>query len=119
MLENFYTVIEKSIGNDSAAVGVRFNVQHPIFKGHFPQQPIVPGACLLQIAGELVSSVLQKNLRVMGAKNIKFLQLILPEKADVVTFDLSWEESDCGFEVKCSIVGAETRYAVMLLTLAD
>ena len=119
MLENFYSVIEKNIGNTSATFGVRFNAQHPIFRGHFPQQPVVPGACLLQMTGDLVSSVLQKNLRVMGAKNIKFLQVILPERADVMTFDLAWNESNGGYEVKCSVVDAETRYAVMQLTLAD
>ena len=55
----------------------------------------------------------------MGAKNIKFLQVILPERADVVTFDLAWNESNGGYEVKCSVVSADTRYAVMQLTLAD
>jgi len=119
MLENFYTIIEKNVENTSATFGVRFNVQHPIFKGHFPKQPIVPGACLLHIVGDLVSSTLQMNLRVVGAKNIKFLQVILPEKADEVTFDLSWVECNGGYEVKCSVVDTETRYAVMQLTLAD
>lgn len=119
MLENFYTVIEKKIGDSSATFGVRFNVQHPIFRGHFPKQPIVPGACLLHIAGELVSSALQMNLQVIGVKNIKFLQVILPEKADEVSFDLSWVECGGGYEVKCSVVEAETRYAVMQFTLAN
>lgn len=119
MLENFYSVIEKNIGQDTAAFLVRFNAQHPIFQGHFPMKPVVPGACLMQMTGELSVVALQKNLHIIGAKNIKFLQVIYPNKTESVTFELAWEECDGGFEVKCSVVDAEKRYATMQLTLAD
>ena len=119
MLETFYSVIEKNIGQDSAAFSVHFNAQHPIFQGHFPTMPVVPGACLMQMTGELSVVALQKNVQIVGAKNIKFLQVIYPNKTESVTFELAWEKCDGGFEVKCSVVDAETRYAVMQLTLAD
>ena len=119
MLETFYSVIEKNIGQKSAAFSVRFNAQHPIFQGHFPTMPVVPGACLMQMAGELSVVALQKNVRISGAKNIKFLQVIYPNKTESVTFELAWEKCDGGFEVKCSVVDAEKKYATMQLTFAD
>lgn len=119
MLETFYSVIEKNIGKESAAFSVQFNAQHPIFQGHFPTMPVVPGACLMQMAGELFVVALQKNIHIVGAKNIKFLQVIYPNKTEVVTFDLSWEACDGGYEVKCSVVDAEKKYAAMQLTFAD
>lgn len=73
----------------------------------------------MQMTGELCVVALQKSLRIVGAKNIKFLQVIYPNKAGIVTFDLSWEACDGGYEVKCSVVDAEKRYATMQLTLAD
>ena len=119
MLETFYSVIEKKFGQDSAAFSVHFNAQHPIFQGHFPTMPVVPGACLMQMAGELSVVALQRNIQIVGAKNIKFLQVNYPNKTESVTFDLTWEKNDTGYEVKCSVVDAETRYAVMQLTLTD
>ena len=119
MLETFYSVIEKNIGQDSAKFDVRFNAQHPIFQGHFPTMPVVPGACMMQIAGELSVAALQQNLRIVGAKNIKFLQVIYPNRTEIVTFDLSWEACDGGCEVKCSVMDGEKKYAAMQLILAD
>lgn len=73
----------------------------------------------MQMTGELCVVALQKSLRIVGAKNIKFLQVIYPNKTEVVTFDLSWETCDSGYEVKCSVVDAEKKYAAIQLTLAD
>lgn len=51
-----------------------FNAAHPIFKAHFPSQPIVPGACLLQIVEEVAGK------RITAIRNLKFLCPVTPDK---------------------------------------
>ena len=51
-----------------------FNAEHPVFKAHFPSQPVVPGACLLQMVEEITGN------KIIGVKNLKFLCPITPDK---------------------------------------
>jgi len=54
------------------------NATHPIFKGHFPDQPVVPGACELQMVQELLSHALGNEYRLLKADQLKFLTPIDP-----------------------------------------
>ena len=65
---------------------VCFNTNHPIFAGHFPGHPVVPGACLVQIAQELLSDALQQPVRFTAVRNLKFRQAVTPEQEVTFTF---------------------------------
>lgn len=76
---------------------IRFDASHPIFTGHFPGHPIVPGACLVQIAEELLAAHLGQKVRFTSVRNLKFRQPITPDKE--VTFTLQCQMSN----IKCQI----------------
>jgi 3-hydroxyacyl-[acyl-carrier-protein] dehydratase len=70
----------------SFIAGVTFNTRHRIFDVHFPGNPIVPGACIIQIATELLSHHLSETVILTEAKNIKFTNLINPVQFNEVDF---------------------------------
>ncbi len=74
-----------------------FDASHPIFAGHFPGEPIVPGACLVQMAQELLSQQLNQTVRWTEIKNLKFRQTITPRME--VVFHLTPQEDN-----KCSVL---------------
>ena len=57
---------------------ILLNESHPIFKGHFPGQPILPGVCMLQIIKEIAESATRKKIQLVKAGNLKFLSFIDP-----------------------------------------
>ena len=57
---------------------IELNVDHEIFKGHFPDNPILPGVCQIEIVGELLSKYYNKDHNLSAAKNIKFLSVVNP-----------------------------------------
>ena len=70
MLEgNLYTVLSRS----EASARVRFLPESPIYAAHFPEYPITPGVCLVQMTLELMGCTLK------GAKDIKFVMPVFPE----------------------------------------
>ena len=80
---NLYHIIAR----DDSAYTIRFNASHPIFAGHFPGFPIVPGACLVQIAQELLSDSLCASVALTGIHNLKFRHPITPDMDVVYRFD--------------------------------
>jgi 3-hydroxyacyl-[acyl-carrier-protein] dehydratase len=94
--DNFFKI--KSINKDES--GSRFIVEieldpgHYIYKGHFPGNPIVPGVCMQQIVKDLLSDILQKELFMKKAENMKFLSVIVPGTDKVLNVNINIKSSE-------------------------
>ena len=67
-----------SDGNSLLEANFSLHPEHPIFAGHFPGQPVVPGVCMLQIIKEGLEQALGKKLFLSQAATIKFLSMLVP-----------------------------------------
>ncbi len=65
---------------------IELNPAHPVFSGHFPGNPVLPGICTLQIAKELLSRALGGNYRISKASTIKYLGFVNPVLTPEMTF---------------------------------
>jgi 3-hydroxyacyl-[acyl-carrier-protein] dehydratase len=70
------------------------NKNSPIFKGHFPGQPVVPGACMLQLVKEALEGILGRSLQIQKAGNLKFIAMIDPLKTASVQLEISYKLID-------------------------
>ena len=52
---------------------------HPIYAGHFPGQPVVPGMCTLTVVRECLGKILARNVMFSSIKECKFLSALIPE----------------------------------------
>mgnify|MGYP001545486450 CR=1 FL=1 len=69
---------------------IELNEEHEIFKGHFPDQPVLPGACMLQMIKEISATSLNKKLQLIKANEIKFLSMIQPA-AEALHFSIQYK----------------------------
>ena len=81
LLKNLYQVVSKANeDNQLYFYEIKINDKHPVFKGHFPDNPVMPGVCMMQIIKELTESVLNVKLFMEKCSNVKFMALINPEE---------------------------------------
>jgi 3-hydroxyacyl-[acyl-carrier-protein] dehydratase len=78
----------------SAMLGI--NPESEILKGHFPGQPVVPGACMLQIIKEVLEEALNLTLRLKKADQLKFMLMIDPTNTLAVQLDVSYQSVEDG-----------------------
>lgn len=57
-----------------------------IYRAHFPEQPITPGVCIIQIASELLNELLQSDFELINVSNAKFLAVINPLETNSVIY---------------------------------
>jgi len=62
-----------------------------IFKGHFPGQPVVPGACILQIIKDILGSALKQPIQLKKAGNLKFIGIIDPIVAGSAQLEMNYK----------------------------
>ena len=78
MLNNFYNYKIIEISDEKLIAKITLNKDHKIYKGHFSDMPITPGVCQLQMVKEILALELNKKLKLISAKDIKFLNMINP-----------------------------------------
>lgn len=105
MLENsFYIITHEERGNNSITVTVTLNPAHPIFNGHFPGRPVVPGVCMMQIVKELLDKGTAQDTLLRHGSNIKFLNFIDPTQQPEVLISVQYDvQPDASWKVNANI----------------
>ena len=75
---------------------LRINKGSDIFEGHFPGQPVVPGACILQLVKDVLEEALHAPILLQKAANIKFISMIIPADELTVTLHINYKITDEG-----------------------
>ncbi|MEN8225163.1 MAG: 3-hydroxyacyl-ACP dehydratase [Bacteroidota bacterium] len=79
-LTSLYTIQNLIKTDEGFTARISFNPSHPVFDGHFPEQPVVPGVFLIRIIKDVVGSVAGGKFVLKFGSNIKFLNVIDPHK---------------------------------------
>lgn len=97
LLNDFYTIKKIELIEDTLTGTIQLNARHAIFKGHFPDIPIVPGVVLMQIVKELLEENYKVKLLLNDAKSAKFLDFINPNQINELQFEIAVKSSELGF----------------------
>ncbi len=81
-----YRIVHLERESDKVRAELQLNATHFIYRAHFPDEPVTPGACIVQIARELLEIHLARELRITGVKNAKFLSVISPHETPRITY---------------------------------
>ena len=116
LLNNFFTIKSVETAGESANYTVSLNTRHAIYKAHFPEMPVTPGVCIIQMAVELLSHQLEKKLNIQTIKNVKFLSVISPDETPEVGYSIQGvKEADGMVEAKVTVASGEKTFAKISL----
>ena len=102
LINDFYTCDNIHENANEYSCRITFNAAHAIFKGHFPDHPVVPGVCMMEILKELLQKQVGKPLMLHNASNVKFLQLMTPATQPVIK--IGWKEHEEGYTVNATFI---------------
>ena len=83
-----FTLEESEATTQKYLVLATLNSNHPIYLGHFPGNPVVPGVCQVQMVKELVELAVKLPLKLRESDNIKFLSMINPLLNPTLEFNI-------------------------------
>ncbi len=95
---------------------VRLNSEHAVFRAHFPGEPILPGACIVQMVQDLYETWSHRQAEIAQVSNLKFLTVITPAEVTELEVMLEVKKEEAGItHLKADIVKGDTTYAKMTL----
>jgi len=121
--DDFFSIAEEIRGEDKAATyKLSLNSLHPIYKAHFPGNPITPGVCIIQICKELFEHFTGERFALRKLINVKFLSVINPDEnaeiyVDLIKYERVGEERQ-GYKLTALVRSDETQFAKLVLELA-
>lgn len=80
--EKLYTITNEDI--DSGIFKIRLKADCFIYSAHFPELPITPGVCVIQLVKELAERLFGKTLMINSIKNAKFLKVMQPDDNEYI-----------------------------------
>lgn len=104
---SFFTIENSSSEENLHSFEVKLNKNHQIFEGHFPGQPISPGVCLAQMIKELSETQLNEKLKMVSARNMKFMAILNPNENEKVKVDIKILPNENNFDVRASCFNDE------------
>jgi len=102
LIPHFYSVKEFNFTDNQLKAIIELNPEHDVFKGHFPNNPVTPGVCMLQILKELTEQATNTNLFIKECINVKFMALINPEVNAVLAITIDINQVEENFKIKAS-----------------
>jgi len=111
-MTSLYTITRLIASEGNFSAEITFNPAHPVFSGHFPGKPVVPGVVLVEISTAVASRIKKMELTLIQASAVKFLQVIEPLKHPMVMIEGSiFDEPDGRFRADMSFYADEIIFA--------
>jgi 3-hydroxyacyl-[acyl-carrier-protein] dehydratase len=107
---NLFTFTDLQAEGDRLKSIIKLNAGHPIFKGHFPGQPVLPGVCMMQMVKEVTEVYIGKKIRLLRARELKFLSFIDPVEHASIKIELSVKATDGGIKVDARLLNSTTLF---------
>ena len=101
--------------NGAVALEFRFPSDDPVFTGHFPGRPLVPGAFQLEMIRAAAEFVLHCKLAVIEIGRAKFLRPIAPGETVRLEMKLAKKEGVLEARAAFSVYGQPAGEAVLRL----
>ncbi len=94
LIKDFYKVVEVAVDELNIVAAISLNKNHEVYKGHFPDQPVVPGVIQLQIIKEILENHMEKKLLMSNLIQVKYLIPILPGNYPQLLVSISKKNTD-------------------------
>tara|TARA_X000000368_G_scaffold158088_1_gene124540 strand:+ start:619 stop:996 length:378 start_codon:yes stop_codon:yes gene_type:complete len=105
LFKDLYIKEEKLLNNNGSTITtkVKLNKDHPIYNGHFPNNPITPGVIIIQIIKEIVEEYLDDLFFLKKIINVKYISPINPTIHNLLIIEIYIQKEKDSIIVKSLI----------------
>jgi 3-hydroxyacyl-[acyl-carrier-protein] dehydratase len=118
--DNFFKIENQIVSKEKGEFRIKLNSEHFIYKSHFPNNPITPGVCIIQIVKEIYSEQTNKKFFLNKINNMKFSRPIIPTENEEITIKINnLLEDDKTHKLKVEIIDNDILFTKLNMNLIE
>jgi 3-hydroxyacyl-[acyl-carrier-protein] dehydratase len=119
LIKNYYTVTGRHTEGDTSVFEISLNADCEVYRGHFPNEPISPGVCNIQMIKECAELVVCKPLIMNNLQQCRLTTLVTPLEHPNVEVRLQLTETENEtFKLHATLGKGEDIYLEMIAELS-
>ncbi|MDR7129132.1 3-hydroxyacyl-[acyl-carrier-protein] dehydratase [Algoriphagus sp. 4150] len=96
-----------------SVIEVRVLGNSPVFEGHFPGNPILPGVIMVEAVRSSLQKLFGKEFHLKTALSIKFLSVLNPAENEIVHLGIKHTEVENGLKIEANLFLEDTVFFKM------
>jgi len=108
-LSNLYTITALDHAPGQITSTLQIDAAHPVFEGHFPGSPVLPGVVQLEMVKAVLSKALGRTFALTEMSTCKFLEVLNPAETRELTIHLRYKGDEL-LDVSASGTQSEKTY---------
>lgn len=106
--DTFYKINTLKFEDNVLEAQISINAKHPIYDGHFPNNPVTPGVVQLELVKEILGTHFNKNIQLRSLSTSKFLAVLNPVNTPDALFKMTvTEQEDQSLKVSGQLSNSE------------
>lgn len=110
LFNDYCTLDEMNIVNLRGLFHISINPASRIFNGHFPENPICPGVCHIELIRECVSMIMKSDIRISQLHRCRFMAVAKPYTSNHFTVSVSVSPSGKQLSLDANISDGKVTY---------
>lgn len=91
-MNDFFEITGYAQEGDLHIFSIKINSKHPVFEGHFPGNPVVPGVMSMMMVRQCAEKITKRETRFENISQCKYHNVIIPD-GKTLTVKLSVDEA--------------------------
>lgn len=91
LLTDLYTITSVDQAEGQITCTLQIDAAHPVFRGHFPGSPVLPGVVQLEMVKAVLSKALERPLALKEMSTCKFLEVLNPAETPELTIHIQYK----------------------------
>ncbi|MCR5453620.1 MAG: hypothetical protein K6F33_01360 [Bacteroidales bacterium] len=117
LVKYFYRIDGKEPQEDGSVVyNVSLNTTHDVYKGHFPERPITPGVCNIQMIKELAEDLSGRILTLSEISRCRLTAMVTPDGSPKLNVKVQIDDNT---NLSATIFYGDTTYMTLSGTVVD
>ena len=101
LIPNYFTIVESvKLGNDEYRFVVILDKSCDIYRGHFPDEPISPGVCNIEMILECAGDAIDRELSLKKIERCRLTKVVSPETTPILDISIKLNSTERGVEMR-------------------
>ena len=116
---DFYTITGRTSTPEAETFRVKLNPECKVYEGHFPEHPVCPGVCSINMIKECAEKAAGEDMVISGIGQCRMTAVLTPEDGQGLEVQIEISKDNYPYTFRSELKNAEKTFMTMKGELSD